>query len=204
MADAALVHRKTFQQHRLGDGHHRAAADALKNARQNQRWQIPRQSAQHRGEREDGHTGKQHAFPAEIISQPAGHRQDDGVGNQIARQHPGGLVGGRRKAAGDVRQRDVGDGRVEHLHEHRHHHRHRDEPGIMARMPVLVMCAVGHGRMLLGCWLSRVWKLCYCLMDSLDFFELLSAVQLPASRPEPHRRRPARITPPGQSPNPAG
>ena len=49
--------------------------------------------------------------------EPAADRQDDGVGDQIRRQHPGALVVARAKVARHVRQRHVGDARVEDLHE---------------------------------------------------------------------------------------
>ncbi len=64
---------------------------------------------------------------------------------RITGQHPCRLLRRCRQTTGDVWQRDVGDGRIEHLHEHRHHHAHRDEPGIVARMPVRLRCACGHG-----------------------------------------------------------
>jgi hypothetical protein len=44
-----------------------------------------------------------------------------------------------------VRQRDVGDGGVEHLHERRQHDAHGHEPRAVPWMPVLVMCAIRHG-----------------------------------------------------------
>jgi hypothetical protein len=71
---AAFLRREAFQHDGLGDRHHRAAADALKNPRQHQRRQVPSQSAQHGSEREHRDAREQHPFAAKIIAEPAGHR----------------------------------------------------------------------------------------------------------------------------------
>ena len=145
---AAFGGRKTFQQDRLGNRHHRAAAGALQDARQNQHRQVQRHPAQHGRKREHRDAGDEHPFASELISQPAGHRQDDGVGHEITGEHPRRLIRRRGQAAGDVRQRDVGDGGVEHLHERRQHHARRDQPRAVARMPFHLMRAVRHGKKL--------------------------------------------------------
>ena len=132
---ATFLARKTFEHDGLRDWNHRAAADALQNSRENQRWQTPRQSAQRRRDGEHHDTGDENAFASEVICQPAGRWQYDGVRDEIARQHPRCLFRRRRQTARDVRQRDVGDARVEHFHERRHHHAHRDEPRAVARFP---------------------------------------------------------------------
>ena len=67
----------------------------------------------------------QQALAADAARDPARGGQHDGIRDQIAGEHPGGFVGGRREAAGDVRQGDVGDGGVEHHHEGGQHHRRR-------------------------------------------------------------------------------
>ena len=61
---------------------------------------------------------------------PAAHGQHDGVGHQIGSEHPGAFVLARRKAAGDVRQRDVGDAGIQHFHERGQRHRQRDHPRV--------------------------------------------------------------------------
>ena len=65
----------------------------------------------------------QEALAAEAAGEPVGGRQDDGVGDQVAGQHPGGFGVGGREAAGDVGQRHRRDGGVEHLHEGGQHDR---------------------------------------------------------------------------------
>ncbi len=59
----------------------------------------------------------------EVAGQPAGRRRGDGRSHDIRGQHPGDLVLGRRQRALHVRQGDVGDGRVDHLHQGRQHDR---------------------------------------------------------------------------------
>lgn len=52
---------------------------------------------------------RQHRRPARVCY--------DGVGHHIAGQHPSAFVVADRKTARDMRQRDVGDSRVEQFHE---------------------------------------------------------------------------------------
>ena len=66
--------------------------------------------------------------------EPVGGGKDDGVGDEVAGEHPGGFVGGGGERAGDVGQRDGGDGGVEHLHEGGEHDRGGDEPRVDARV----------------------------------------------------------------------
>ena len=68
-------------------------------------------------------------------AQPAGHRQHDGVGDQVAGQDPGGLVGAGRQVAGDVRNRHVGHRGIEDFQDRGQHHRRGDEPRIDAGFP---------------------------------------------------------------------
>ena len=77
------------------------------------------------------------ALAAEHVAEPAGNRQHDAVGDEIGGQRPGRLVVARRQAAGDMRQGDIDDGRVENLHERRERHRHRDRPRVDAWLPLL-------------------------------------------------------------------
>ena len=90
------------------------------------------------------------ALAAEQAAEPAGDRQHDAVGDEIGGQRPGRFVVARRQTAGDVRQRDIDDRRVENLHEGRERDDDRDRPGIVPRFPaeaerVLRRAAVGFG-----------------------------------------------------------
>ena len=107
-----------------------SAASSLNDAAQNQERKSWRQSAEKRGDGEAGDGGHQQPLAAEAARQPAGHGKNDGVGDQVRRQRPSGFVVARRQAAGDVRQRDVDHGRVQHLHEGARHDGNRDQPGI--------------------------------------------------------------------------
>ncbi len=56
-----------------------------------------------------------------------GERHADRGRDDVRREHPRNLILRRGQAAFHVRQRDVGDGAVEHLHDDREHHGRRDE-----------------------------------------------------------------------------
>ena len=58
--------------------------------------------------------------PAERRREPSREREDDGVGGQVTGDDPLAVVGRGREPPGDVAQGDVGDARVEDLHEGRH------------------------------------------------------------------------------------
>jgi hypothetical protein len=61
-----------------------------------------------------------------VMYAPAGRMM--ALATKIRGEHPGRLVLRGAQAARDVRQRDVGDGGVEHLHERRKRNRHGDDP----------------------------------------------------------------------------
>ena len=85
------------------------------------------------GEGEDGDRQQEVIAPAQVSREPAGDGQDDGVGGQIAGDDPFAVGDRRRQATGDVAQRHVGDGGVQHLHERRDDHGEGDEPGVDRR-----------------------------------------------------------------------
>ena len=128
---AALFGRKRVGEDRLLAGRHAAAAEALQDAEQHQRLQIPGEAAQQRGEREGRDADHVEALAADHRRQPARDRQHDGVGDEIAGDDVGALVDADREAAGDMAQRDIGDGGVEHLHEGRDRDDEGDQIGIV-------------------------------------------------------------------------
>ena len=67
-------------------------------------------------------------------SQPL-KRQNDGVRDQVGGKHPGGFVFAGRQAARHVRQGDVGDAGIQHLHEAGQGHRDGDQPRIELGFP---------------------------------------------------------------------
>ena len=127
---AAILGREGFEQHRLRQRLHRAAGRALQTAEHDQHRQVRREAAQKRRDGESGDREHDEALAPEPAGEPAGHRQDDRVGDQVRRQRPRRLVDRGRETPGDVRQRHVDHGGVEHLHEGREHHRDGDDPGV--------------------------------------------------------------------------
>ena len=126
----AFVGRKRLQQDGLRERLQTAAAGALnepKNDKEAERW---RESAEERGAREADDRRHQQALASEVVSQPAGHGENDGVGDQIRGKGPGRFVSGGREAACNMRQRNVDHGRVQHLHEGARHDGNRNQPGI--------------------------------------------------------------------------
>ena len=67
---------------------------------------------------------------AELVGEPAREGQDDGVRHQVGRERPGGLVDRGGEVPRDVRERDVHDRGVQHLHEGGGHHGDRHDPGV--------------------------------------------------------------------------
>ena len=114
------------------NGCKRAAAGSLQDARQQNDSQRRGCSAEEGGDGEDDDADEQEALASPAAGEPVGSGQDDGVGHQVAGQHPGGFGVGGGEAAGNVGQRHGGDGGVEHLHEGRQHDRRCDEPRIDA------------------------------------------------------------------------
>ncbi len=91
----ALFDREAFEQDGLRERLQRAATGPLEDASQQDDAQRGSRSAEERGDREDDDAAQQEAFAAEAAGEPVGGGQDDGVGDQVAGKHPGGLgVGG--------------------------------------------------------------------------------------------------------------
>ncbi len=121
---------KDFEQHRLRQRLQRSSAGALHQAEQDQERQSRRDPTQERRCGESHHREHQQPLAPEIIREPSRNRQNDGVGNQVRRQHPGDLVDRCRKIAGDVRKRHVDHRGIQHLHEGAKHHRDGYDPGV--------------------------------------------------------------------------
>ena len=125
---APLTKREDLPHDGLGHRHERAAADALQDARDDQRVQVRREPAQHRRPRERHGADQEEALAPEDAREPARGGQDHRVGREVRGQHPRDLVHARRERALHVGQRDVDDGDVEHLHDGDRHDRCRDRP----------------------------------------------------------------------------
>ena len=70
------------------------------------------------------------ALAADGVAEPPGDGQNDAVSDEIGGQRPRRFIIGRRKLAGDMRQRHIDDGGVEDLHERRHSDNDGDQPRI--------------------------------------------------------------------------
>ena len=90
--------------------------------------------------------------------EPAGDRQDDGIGSEIAGYHPLAIGDRRGKPAGDVAQGDIGDGGIQHFHEGRHHDGERDEPRIEDPGLDAATGADMPGDPALMVWSARGWR----------------------------------------------
>ena len=130
---ALFLGGKRVQQHTLARGLESAAGQALEHAKEDQLRQAGGHAAEPRGEGEDGDRHQEVVAAAEVGREPAGDRQDEGVGGQVAGDDPLAVDHRRRQPAGNVAQRHVGHRRVQHLHERRDDHGDGDDPGIDRR-----------------------------------------------------------------------
>ena len=90
-----------------------AAADALQDAAEDQQRKGGGDAAKRGADAEQGHADHVELFAADKCGHVGAGGKDDGVGDQIRGEDPGGFVLGGAEAAGDVREGDVGDGAVE-------------------------------------------------------------------------------------------
>ncbi len=130
---AAPGRRKGLQQNRLGQWLQRASACTLQHARNQQHRKRRRSAAEEARYGEQHDAGDEEPLAPEAQPKPVARRQDDGVGNQVAGQHPRGFGVRRGQRPGDVRQRHRCDGGIQHLHEGRQHHGDGDDPRIHQR-----------------------------------------------------------------------
>ena len=107
-----------------------AAADALQDAGHEHDAEGGRDAAEEGCDGEEGDTGHVVVLAAEDAGEPRGHGKNDGVGDEVGGEDPGDLVVGAAEAAGDVGERDVGDGGVEQLHESGEGDGEGDDPGV--------------------------------------------------------------------------
>ena len=131
---ALLFPREGVQQYPLTAGLQTAARETLDDAEQDQLSQTASQSAQQRTEGEYCDRRQEVVAATQMSAQPAGNRQDEGVGGKVAGDNPLGVIGGSRQASRDVAQRHQHDGGVEHLHERRHDDYGGHQPGVPRNM----------------------------------------------------------------------
>ena len=125
-AHAEQRHGKTLPLARVGaeqDGlrerNKRGAERALKYAKQHNLRHRLRHAAQHRSDRESADGNQEKPLETEAAGEKAGRRRHDRGGDDVRRQHPVDLVLAGGDAALHIGQRDIGDRRVERLHQRR-------------------------------------------------------------------------------------
>jgi len=95
--------------------HETRAGKPLQNSKEDDLVDRLRHSAEHRAHGEAHHRCDQHALAPEAAREPARERRHDGRCHDVGGQHPVHLLERCREIAADVRQRDVGDGRIHRL-----------------------------------------------------------------------------------------
>ncbi len=115
-----------------------AAEEALQDAKDDQLTQVRRDAAQERAHREGRNADQEVALSAEQPRKERRNGQHDAVGDEVRGERPRGLVVARRHRARNVRQRDVHDGRVQHLHERRKRDDDGDHPRVRSGSPCVV------------------------------------------------------------------
>ena len=86
-----------------------------------------REPAEHGRDGETHDRKQEYSLAADLPREPAAQRRHDRGGDDVRGQHPCHLILGGGERALNARQRDVGDGVVERLHDRRQHDRHRDQ-----------------------------------------------------------------------------
>ena len=124
---------------------------ALQDAGEDEEREGVGDAAEEGADGEERDAGHVEALAAEAVGEPAGDGQDDGGGDEVAGEHPGGFFLTGAESAGHVGQGDVGDGGVEHLHEGGEGDGEGDRPRIVVGLPDGWYCRCGHG---CGCHIS--------------------------------------------------
>ncbi len=92
---AALFDGEGVGEDGLFAGGEAAAAGALQDARDDEKWQSVSDAAEQGADGEQSDAGHVEALATEAVGEPAGDGQDDGAGDQIAGENPGGFFGAR-------------------------------------------------------------------------------------------------------------
>ena len=136
---ALLLAREGVEEYGLTAGLQTATCQTLNDAEQDQLTKTAGHPTQRGTERKNGNRYEEVVTATQMRAQPAGDRQDDGVGGKVAGENPFAVIDGRRQTASDVAKRHHRDGGVEHLHEGRHH----DDGG---HQPRVRRCGTSRGR----------------------------------------------------------
>ena len=119
--------------HRLADqrdavGLEERGAGTLDDAREDERGQVGREPARHRGQREHGEALDIEALSPEPVGEMPGHRERADEREQVRQRHPHRDARPNRERAADVRERERDDRRVELPHERTDRDGRDDQP----------------------------------------------------------------------------
>jgi hypothetical protein len=112
-----------------------SASGTLQNAREDEQGQCVRDAAKKGADGKQSDANHVETFAAEAIGEPARDGQDDGAGDEIAGENPGGFFRAGAEGTCDVGKGDVSDGGVENLHESGKRDGKSDGPRIVVRLP---------------------------------------------------------------------
>ncbi len=131
---AVLAGREHFVEHRLRGREQRAAAQALDDAPGHQLGERVGVAAEERGDGEQRDRAGEVAAAPEERGQPAGDRQHDDVGDDVAGRDPGDLVERGAQVPHHVGDRHVDDAGVDQLHDRGQRYRDRDDVAVRVRI----------------------------------------------------------------------
>ena len=115
-----------------------AAGCALQDAEEDEDAEGGRESAKQGSGGEEQHAGHVETLAADAVGDPAADGEDDGVGYQVAGEHPSGFVAASGERAADVGHGHIGDGGIEGLHEGGQGDGDSNDPRVGARTPGFV------------------------------------------------------------------
>jgi hypothetical protein len=115
----------------LRGGLQTSSAETLQNTKEDQNRQAWRDAAEQRTDGEKNNRDQVEPFSSDPARDPAADWKHDRVCNQIGRKYPDRFVQRGRKISCNVRQRDVGNGCVQHFHERRDDSGTSDQPDVV-------------------------------------------------------------------------
>ena len=128
---AAVGGRERAGDDRHGLRRHQRGADTLYDAGDDEHLDAAGQAAPQRREREDREPDQVDVLGAEPVTEPTGHEQRHGVGEQVGAGHPDDGVDVGLELASDRRRRDRHDRVVDEDHEEADDHGPQCRPGLV-------------------------------------------------------------------------
>ena len=136
--DAAFFRREGIGQDGALAGLQAPTRRALKDAEEDQQRERTGETATERKNGESDDTAHVEALAADAVGNPAADGQNNGVRDQVRGKNPRGLFVTGAERPGNVRQGNIGDGRIERFHERGERDCESDDPRIESRLPCLI------------------------------------------------------------------